>query len=81
MADLTNISYAYLAAMLSIGAMGCTLAWALSKITTEIAKSIARQPEAADKIKNSTSLPMFLIEGACVLGMILCLVFIVLTKG
>ena len=40
----------------------------IGKFTSAAAESIARQPEAADKITGAINLPLFLLEGVAILA-------------
>ncbi len=43
-----------------------------------IAESIARQPEAADKITGAVNLPLFLLEGVAILAEVFALLMLFL---
>ena len=45
----------------------------IGKFTAAAAESIARQPEAADKITGAVNLPLFLLEGVAILGEVFAL--------
>jgi len=42
------------------------------------AEAIARQPEAADEIRNTVNLPLFLLEGVGIIAIVVCILAVVL---
>ena len=56
------------AALIVIG-----VAWGISRIGKQALESIARQPDAADDIRNAMILGMGMIEGLGIIGAIICL--------
>ena len=59
--------------MIVIGA-----AYGISKFTAAAAESIARQPEAADKITGAVNLPLFLLEGVAILAEVFTLLIVLM---
>ena len=45
----------------------------IGRFTAAAAESIARQPEAADKITGAVNLPLFLLEGVAIIALVVCL--------
>ena len=50
----------------------------IGKFAAEAAESIARQPEAADKITGAVNLPLFLLEGVAILAEVFALLMLFL---
>ena len=50
----------------------------IGKFATAAAESIARQPEAADKITGAINLPLFLLEGVAILAEVFAFLMLVL---
>ena len=48
------------------------------KFAAAAAESIARQPEAADKITGAVNLPLFLLEGVAILAEVFAFLMLVL---
>ena len=48
------------------------VSYGISKITCKAVESIARQPEAAEAIGSTSSIPTMLIEGAGMFGLVIC---------
>lgn len=64
---------AYLVAVGSIGLIAAVAAWSISRISAEASKAIARQPQAADKVKEAMFMPLIFAEGVGVVGMGFCI--------
>ena len=50
----------------------------IGKFTAAAAESIARQPEAADKITGAVNLPLFLLEGVAILAEVFTLLIVLM---
>ena len=50
----------------------------IGKFTSAAAESIARQPEAADKITGAINLPLFLLEGVAILAEVFIFLMLIL---
>ena len=50
----------------------------IGKFAAAAAESIARQPEAADKITGAINLPLFLLEGVAILAEVFAFLMLVL---
>ena len=50
----------------------------IGKFAAAAAESIARQPEAADKITGAVNLPLFLLEGVAILAEVFALLMLFL---
>ena len=50
----------------------------IGKFTSAAAESIARQPEAADKITGAINLPLFLLEGVAILAEVFTFLLLIL---
>ena len=49
----------------------------IGKFAAAAAESIARQPEAADKITGAVNLPLFLLEGVAIIALVVCILAVV----
>ena len=50
----------------------------IGKFASAAAESIARQPEAADKITGAVNLPLFLLEGVAILAEVFTFLMLIL---
>ena len=50
----------------------------IGRFTAAAAESIARQPEAADKITGAVNLPLFLLEGVAILAEVFTFLMLIL---
>ena len=50
----------------------------IGRFAAAAAESIARQPEAADKITAAVNLPLFLLEGVAIIALVVCILAVVL---
>lgn len=50
----------------------------IGRLAQSIGEGIARQPSAASEITGGTSLPLFLLEGVAILGVVVCLLILFL---
>jgi len=50
----------------------------IGKIFSSAAEATARQPEAADEIRSTVNLPLFLLEGVGIIALVVCLLTVVL---
>ena len=50
----------------------------IGKIFGSAAEATARQPEAADEIRSTVNLPLFLLEGVGIIALVVCLLAVVL---
>ena len=64
--------------LLPIGLGLIVIAMGIGKFATAAAESIARQPEAADKITAAINLPLFLLEGVAILAEVFAFLMLVL---
>jgi len=70
---LNKVGAALGAGLIAIGAgMG------IGRFTASAADAIARQPAASDNIKGVVNLPLFLLEGVAIIGLVVCILAIVL---
>ena len=61
--------------------MGLTVigaAYGIGRFTAAAAESIARQPEASDKITGAINLPLFLLEGVAILAEVFTFLMLIL---
>ncbi len=68
----------YFGAALGLGLIVIGAALGIGKFTAAAAESIARQPEAADKITGAVNLPLFLLEGAVILAEVFTLLIVLM---
>ena len=63
---------------IGLGLIVIGAAMGIGKFATSAAESIARQPEAADKITGAINLPLFLLEGVAILAEVFAFLMLVL---
>ncbi len=68
----------YFGAALSLGLIVIGAGISIGRFTASAAESIARQPEAADKITAAVNLPLFLLEGVAILAEVFILLIVLL---
>ncbi len=68
----------YFGAALSLGLIVIGAGIGIGRSTASAAESIARQPEAADKITAAVNLPLFLLEGVAILAEVFILLIVLL---
>jgi F-type H+-transporting ATPase subunit c len=68
----------YLCAALGLGLIVIGAALGIGPLASAAAESIARQPNAADKITGAVNLPLFLLEGVAILGEVFVLLIVLL---
>lgn len=61
------------AGMIAIGA-----GVGIGKFAAAAAEGIARQPAAAGDIKGAVNLPLFLLEGVAIIGLVVCILVVVM---
>ena len=52
----------------------------IGKIFASAAEATARQPEAANEIRATVNLPLFLLEGVAIIALVVCILAEVLPK-
>lgn len=73
---MENLHYFGVAIGLGMVVIGAALG--IGKFASAAAESIARQPEAADKITAAISLPLFLLEGVAILAEVFTLLIVLM---
>ncbi|MCJ7801037.1 MAG: ATP synthase F0 subunit C [Candidatus Marinimicrobia bacterium] len=68
----------YFGAAIGLGLVVFSAAFGIGKFTAAAAESIARQPEAADKITGAVNLPLFLLEGVAILAEVFILLIVLM---
>jgi len=63
---------------LGMGAVVIGAGLGIGKLATAAAESIARQPEAANEIRSTVNLPLFLLEGVAIIALVVCILAVVL---
>ena len=63
---------------IGLGLIVIGAAMGIGKFATSAAESIARQPEAAEKITGAINLPLFLLEGVAILAEVFAFLMLVL---
>ena len=66
----------YFGAALGLGLIVIGAGLGIGRFTASAAESIARQPEAADKITAAVNLPLFLLEGVAILAEVFILLIV-----
>ena len=65
-----------LGAAIGAGIITIGAGYGIGRFTSAAVESIARQPEAANRITQAFQLPLFLLEGVAVIGLGVCFVVI-----
>lgn len=73
---MENIHYFGVAIGLGMIVIGAGIS--IGKFAAAAAESIARQPEAADKITAAVNLPLFLLEGVVILAEVFTLLIVLM---
>ena len=68
----------YFGAAIGLGMVVIGAAMGIGKFAAAAAESIARQPEAADKITGAINLPLFLLEGVAILAEVFTLLIVLM---
>ncbi|NOZ04245.1 MAG: ATP synthase F0 subunit C [FCB group bacterium] len=68
----------YFGAALGLGMIVIGAGIGIGRFTAAAAESIARQPEAADKITAAVNLPLFLLEGVAILAEVFALLIVLM---
>jgi F-type H+-transporting ATPase subunit c len=68
----------YFGAAIGLGSIVIGAAFGIGKFAAAAAESIARQPEAADKITAAINLPLFLLEGVAILAEVFTLLIVLM---
>ena len=50
----------------------------IGKLFASAAEATARQPEAANEIRSTVNLPLFLLEGVTIIALVVCILAVVL---
>jgi len=67
------MEFAYLGAALGAGMIVIGAGLGIGKLAAAAAAGIARQPEAASSITGAVNLPLFLLEGVAIIGLVVTL--------
>ena len=68
----------YFGAAIGLGMVVIGAGIGIGKFAAAAAESIARQPEAADKITAAVNLPLFLLEGVAILAEVFTLLIVLM---
>ena len=68
----------YFGVAIGLGMIVIGAAFGIGKFAAAAAESIARQPEAADKITAAVNLPLFLLEGVVILAEVFALLIVLM---
>lgn len=68
----------YFGAAIGLGLIVIGAGLGIGPLAAAAAESIARQPEAADKITAAVNLPLFLLEGVAILGEVFALLIVLM---
>ena len=63
---------------LGMGLIVIGASYGIGRFTAAAAESIARQPEASDKITGAINLPLFLLEGCAILAEVFTFLMLIL---
>lgn len=67
---------AFFGVALGLGLVVIGAGLGIGKLAAGAAEGIARQPSAADKITGAVNLPLFLLEGVAIIGLVVCLLVV-----
>lgn len=70
--DLARFGAAIAAGLIAIGA-----GFGIGKFAAAAADGISRQPSAASSITGAINLPLFLLEGVAIIGLVVCILIVV----
>lgn len=70
-ADLAGLGAALAAGLIAIGA-----GYGIGRFASAAAEGISRQPSAAASITGAINLPLFLLEGVAIIGLVVCLLIV-----
>lgn len=71
--DIQGFGAALAAGLIAIGG-----GYGISRFTAAAADGIARQPSAASSIQGAVQLPLFLLEGVLIIGLVVCILVVVM---
>lgn len=63
----------YLGAGIGAGLVAIGAGLGIGRLAAAAGEGVARQPSAASSITGAVQLPMFLLEGAAIIGLVVCL--------
>ncbi len=69
--DLAGLGAALGAGLIAIGA-----GYGIGRFASAAAEGVARQPSAASSITGAIQLPLFLLEGVAIIGLVVCLLVV-----
>lgn len=70
--------FAYIGAALGAGMIVIGAGLGIGKLASSGADATARQPEAANDIRSTINLPLFLLEGVAIIGLVVCILAVFL---
>jgi F-type H+-transporting ATPase subunit c len=76
----SSMALAFAGAGLGMGLAVVGAGIGIGKLAAGVAEGVARQPSAADEIKNATQLPLFLLEGVAILALVFCLLIMLMNR-
>ncbi len=68
----------YMGAGIGLGLIVIGAGFGIGRLAAGLAEGIARQPSAAAQITGAVNLPLFLLEGVAILGLVFCLLIVLL---
>ena len=68
--------FAGLGAGLGAGLIAIGAGYGIGRFASAAADGIARQPSAASSITGAVNLPLFLLEGVAIIGLVVCLLIV-----
>lgn len=68
--------FAGLGAGLGAGLVAIGAGYGIGRFASAAAEGISRQPSAAGSITNAVNLPLFLLEGVAIIGLVVCLLIV-----
>ena len=73
-----SIDFAGFGAAIGAGLVAIGAGIGIGRFTAAAAEGIARQPSAASSITGAVNLPLFLLEGVSIIGLVVCILAILM---
>ena len=70
--------FAFIGAAIGAGMIVIGAAIGIGRLASAGAEATARQPEAANDIRSTINLPLFLLEGVAIIALVVCILAVVL---
>lgn len=77
-AAASSSALGYLGAGIGAGLVAIGAGLGIGRLAAAAGEGVARQPSAASSITGAVQLPMFLLEGTAVIGLVVCLLIVLI---